>query len=245
MLELAHYNSAVISLVLNKVSDACQQKKFQKIKQAGEIGPSKSFRSKASETTTTTNTPATSASKKDSVEKVVDKPKQVKIVDKPKKGEVVMSVRLSDGSAIKKNVKISMKLNEALTIMLKDTSDTNWNDIEIRHPRRLTITRQSSELDSTIKELEFVEGFAIVVGSPKQAASTSSSSSSSSSPPPKAKKIIKRKKGGTHTLLSTGITAAKKKKNNEYFGGDSTVTQAGEEDDDDDDEDEDDDKKKK
>jgi len=233
-------------LVLNKVSDACQQKKFQKIKQAAEIGPSKSFRSKTSETTTTTNIPATSSSKKDIVEKVVDKPKQVKIVDKPKKGEVIMSVRLSDGSAIKKNVKISMKLNEALTIMLKDTSDANWNDIEIRHPRRLTITRQSSELDSTIKELEFVEGFAIVVGSPK-AASTSSSTSSSSSSPPKAKKIIKRKKGGTHTLLSTGITAAKKKKNNEYFGGDSTVTQAGEEDEDDDDEDavDADDKKKK
>lgn len=64
-----------------------------------------------------------------------------------------MSVRLSDGSAIKQNIKTSMKLNEALTLLLKDTNDADWKNIEIRHPKRLELTRQSAELDSTIKEL--------------------------------------------------------------------------------------------
>lgn len=225
--------------MLNKVTDACQQKKFQKVKATAEIGPSKSLRSKSSETST--NAPAVSINKDTVKESIASKPKEVKIVNKPSKGEVIMSVRLSDGSAIKQNIKTSMKLDEALTLLLKDTSDVDWKEIEVRHPKRMTITRQSTELDSSIKTLEFNEGFAIVVNSNELTTSTTTTSTSS---PPKAKKIIKRKKGGTHTLLSTGITSAKKKKNNEYFGGDSTVTQAGEEDEDDDEEEEIDDKKK-
>ena len=224
-LQLVHSNSAVLTLLSQRVVETVQKQKFAKIKEAKvELGGNKSLRRRGTDSVQSAkNTKVDDSDSED--EEIVTEKKGVEAVK--------VSIKLFDNKSVGRSYKdLSQSLGDVLEDLL---AGHQWEYVEIRQPLpRRQFKRESTELSKSLRSIAG-DSDNIAVALIKEGSVVTSKSTlkkaKSEVVDAAEKKSKPRKKKGTHTLLSSGILSTKKKKNNEYFGGDSTLTLAGDEED--------------
>ena len=228
-MELVHSNPAILTLVLQKIDEKVNQKKFHKI--TNHKGIVLETKAKVAE------------NRRKELERkyqqAADTTKQSKPVKAKAKGTTVTFRPASGGRPQQVVVDKTTLLRDAMEQLHAQAQGQKGKakgaayafpaNLEIIQPGpRTLLSAASPQLDMRVSALAGKGTEVVLVQG--SVASAPRERKRPPSPPPV------QKKGGTHTVFSTGIISGQEKKHREFFGGDSTVTQAGDSDDDEDEE---------